>query len=542
MLKLILNFSKKRLWSAMFCLAFFVAAIVSISGCASSTSSSEPFVITILVDGDEVIIESLTEVTIQTVLETAGITLNHLDRIEPSIQTLVDKTCTITITRIHEEFEIVETVIPFETQTVRNESLPEGQTLLVQSGINGIMQTTHRILYENGIETSRTTFDNETIMEAKPEIVMVGIQTPYTEIPIAGKFAYITSGNAWVMEGTTGKRYPIVTTGDLDGRIFSLSPDGNWLLYTRQGNTDEEPDIINTLWVINFSKEDSKPIYLRVDNIVHFAEWNPIKQMTITYSTVESRSTAPGWQANNDLIYLSFNSSGVILEKTEILAPNSGGIYGWWGIDFEWSPDGIYLAYSRPDSVGLVDMDAGELIILLDIVPLQTRADWAWVPALGWSSDGKILFTVNHFSRSGFSNDEESPFFDLTAIVIKENGPVIRLFPQSGMFTFPSPSPTRIDDHNTIAFLKAIFPEQSDTSRYRMMLMDQDGSNIQELFPEEGSQGLEPQNIVWGPRTDSSPTLWIAIIFEGNLWLVNGSTNEAKQITGDGSISKISWH
>ena len=109
------------------------------------------------------------------------------------------------------------------------------------------------------------------------------------------------------------------------------------------------------------------------------------------------------------------------------------------------------------------------------------------------------------------------------------------------MFTYPSPSPTTIDNHNIIAFLQAIFPEQSETSRYRLMLMDQDGSNIQVLFPEEGSHGLEPQNIVWGPRIESSSALWISIVFEGNLWLANAHTNQAQQITGDGSISKISW-
>lgn len=541
MLKLI--FYPSKIWqrNPIFFLIFTVGFIVFFSGCAGIPSSSEPFDITILVDGGEVVIESLAELTVRTALESAGITLNHLDRIEPAIQTLMKEATTITITRIHEEFEIKEIVIPFEIQTVRNESLPEGQTLLVQSGVNGITQITDRILYEDGIETSRTTFDDKTIMEAKPEIVMVGIQTPYTEISIPGKLAYITSGNAWIMEGTTGDRYPVVTTGDLDGRIFSLSPDGNWLLYTRHENTEEEPEIINTLWVINFSKENSKPIYLRVENIIHFAEWNPVKQMTIVYSTVESRSTAPGWQANNDLISLSFNSSGVILEKEEILAPNSGGIYGWWGTNFEWSPDGISLAYSRPDSVGLIDINDGELIPLLNIIPLQTRGDWAWVPALGWSSDGNILFTVNHISRTGFSNDEDSPFFDLTAIVLENDGPIIDLVPQSGMFTYPSPSPITIDNQNRIAFLQAIFPEQSETSRYRLMLMDQDGSNIQVLFPEEGSHGLEPQNIIWGPRIESSSTLWISIIVEGNLWLANAHTNQAQQITGDGSISKISW-
>ena len=41
-----------------------------------------------------------------------------------------------------------------------------------------------------------------------------------------------------------------LTSGDLDGRIFTLSPDGAWLLFSRSSTRpiDEE---INNLWLKN---------------------------------------------------------------------------------------------------------------------------------------------------------------------------------------------------------------------------------------------------------------------------------------------------
>ena len=41
------------------------------------------------------------------------------------------------------------------------------------------------------------------------------------------------------MEGSTANRIPLVTSGDLDGRVLKLSRDGNWLLYTP---TAAQPD------------------------------------------------------------------------------------------------------------------------------------------------------------------------------------------------------------------------------------------------------------------------------------------------------------
>lgn len=471
-------------------------------------------------------------------LETAGIALGPLDRTEPPTFTIITTSLSIQITRVTEEYDVEESVIPFQRQTVRNESLPEGETLLIQPGENGLQQITYRQLMENGVQTSRTVFKTTTITEARPEIVMVGIQAPFKPIEIAGRLTYLTGGNAWMMETRTSVRKPILTTGDLDGRVFYLSPDASWLLFTRK--IQEDMTNINSLWAINLNADGAKPLDLQINNVAHFASWDPAGGLAIYYSTVEPRETPPGWQANNDLRWMSFSSSGGVEKTDTILETNSGGIYGWWGTQFIWSPDGVKLAYSRPDSIGIVDFEAGETRSLINLVPFQTGSDWSWVPGVAWSSDSRLLYTVTHASLSGSTNNESNPLFNLSAFML-DNGPLIDLVPQVGMFANPVVSPSSAGQTSSVALLQAIFPEQSQSSRYRLALIDQDGSNLRIIYPPDGSAGLEPQQVVWAPSQNNTPAGWIAFIDLGNIWLIDPITKQTQQITGDGLVSRLDW-
>ena len=491
------------------------------------------------VDGKQKTVQVPAGVSVQTALETAKISLSNLDRVDPPTFTIINDPLSVKITRVNEKFETEETIIPYERQTVRNESLPDGQTMLIQPGNNGSQQITYRLVFEDGQQISRSVFKTEILTEPVPEIVMVGVQAAFTPINIPGRLAYLASGNAWVMEENTGNRWPLVTTGDLDGRVFTLSADSNWLLYTRKSEKDPSEEI-NTLWMVNLQNRDSTPIFLRITNVVHFAAWLPGKFLRFVYSTVEPRPTAPGWQANNDLWLRTVNETGGIISDEEIIPTNNGGIYGWWGTTYYFSQDGRRLAYSRPDGIGLVDFEQKQIIPLLEIIPFQTRSDWAWSPAISWSPDNALLYTINHTAVSGLTSEEASPLFDLTAIVV-QNGTPITLVAPAGMFAYPAASPILPDGRSLVAFLQAVFPEQSDTSRYRLNLMDRDGSNRKTIFPAEGLPGMEPQQVIWGPSSEGANPIWIAAMYQGNLTLIDAENGTTQQITGDGSVGKIDW-
>jgi hypothetical protein len=197
------------------------------------------------------------------------------------------------------------------------------------------------------------------------------------------------------------------------------------------------------------------------------------------------------------------------------------------------------MSYARPDSVGLVDLENGKLLPMIELLPLQTHSDWAWVPGLGWAADHSILYTVIHKPMMGVENNEASPVFDLMAVSL-DTPAQVNLIPQSGMFAYPIPSPIQ-NNRFMVAYLQSIFPDRSDTSRYRLVLMEQDGSNRSSVFPPEGSPGLEPQKVSWSPLPSNGAALWVSLIYQGNLFLINSQTAQTQQITGDGSINRIDW-
>jgi hypothetical protein len=205
-------------------------------------------------------------------------------------------------------------------------------------------------------------------------------------------------------------------------------------------------------------------------------------------------------------------------------------------MSFSWSPDGNQLAYTRPDGIGLLNFLDGLLTSELDIIPFQTGSDWAWVPGLSWSPDGSILYTVDHAPSAGLSSQEESPNFDLTAIPVGSGSP-FHIVSQTGMFAYPIVSPAQTLETGEEAYC--------DTSQYQVMVMDRDGSNRSRVFPAgETNKGFLPQKYwgAWSPEPlPEAGGLGLALIAEGNLWIVDMETKQTYQITGDGMTDRAIW-
>jgi hypothetical protein len=515
---------------------FFLVFLIVLTACVQTPVASQVNV-TVIHDGKTEQIKTAENVTVAQTLAAAGISLNSMDRVDPSPDTIVSENLSIEVIRITETYSVEESSLPFESQTIKNESLAAGQTILIQSGRNGIQSITYRILSEDGVEVSKTISKTDILQASQPEIIMVGMQSSFRAVEITGSIAYISSSNAWLMESNTGNRRALVTTGDLDGRIFTISPDHDWLLFSRS-NSKDTTETINSLWVIRLSDAESESILLTlngkpVKNVVHYADWVPGKAQTIAFSTVEPRSTAPGWQANNDLQVLKFDASGASMDQKTILETTPGGIYGWWGTIYSWSPDASEIAYARPDSIGLVDSKSGSLNPLVEFTPYDTQGDWAWVPWVAWTENHSTLYTV-----LPAVDVAANVKFDLTAF-LTANEQTVDLKPDVGLFSYPAVSHIDKDGNYRVAFLTASIPDQSETSRYALRVMDRDGSNDRKLYPDEGVQGLDPQQVAWSPK--GSPAAIIAFVAQGNMMFVDPVTGKIDQITGDGSISRIDW-
>jgi resuscitation-promoting factor RpfB len=512
----------------------FLIATLLVS-CRSPQVTGADITIRITADGESRNITVPAGSTVTQALQSAGITVGNQDRVEPPAYTILGDGNSVTLTRVKEVFETAQQIIPFERQVVRNESLPEGETRLVQAGVNGLEELTYRRVLENDEEISKSVVKSVILKEAVPEIMMVGAQSSFAPLPIPGRLVYLAGGNVWSIDTSTANRTALVTTGDLDGRIFELSPNGSYLIFTRKSTKPADQEI-NTLWAVR--TDGGKPFSTGISNVVHFADWIPGTN-SIAYSTVEPRSTAPGWQANNDLQRYSVTTGA----KAKVLDASSGGVYGWWGMSFAFSPEGR-LAYARPDGIGLVDLDGKYIKPILSLTPFNTHSDWAWLPAIAWGADGKTLYYTSHAPPPSLVSEEDSPFFDVDALLL-ENNSTIPIAQQTGMFAYPSVSSLQTSSTERpyqVAYLQAIFPSQSETSRYRVVVMDRDGSNRRTIFPANDAPGLEPQTLAWAPDViEGQSGDFIALIYQGNLWLVDSGNGQAYQVTGDGLVTRVDW-
>ena len=547
-----------------FCLFIGVSGILlslAINSCSNRTNFGESVNVTIyspvLEGNDSSRIETIhiqvpKGSSVQEVLDRANLKLTTLDRTVPPIFTTVSENLEINIIRRKEEFETIEKPLFFEKQFVKNLNLPEGEMQLLQAGENGLEEVTLKKIFENGIEKTSQVIKSTIIKEPVPEIIMLGSQQPFAPIPLVGKIAYISGGNIWLMDGSTAERKLLLSNGKADGRVFSLSHDRKWLLFSQK---KQEENNINSLWAIKTDGTADSPIYLQVDNVIHFADWVPNTERRVSFSTVEPRASPPGWQANNDLYTLDFSENGWVSKKNEILPPQIGGVYGWWGTVFAWSNDGTQCAYSRADEIGLVSFSEKKLIPLTTVNPLQTYGDWAWVSPITWSPDDRLLYFIDHRKLGEKEIDETSPHFDITALT--PSGIPVTLISSAGMFAYHACSPLMEEDGGikgySIAYLQAAFAEQSQTSRYFLFTADRDGSDKKRLFPKEGMLGLEPQKIFWSPTpfygkisaletpTNAENTYYLLVVYQGDIWLIDAMSGEERQITADGFISKLDW-
>ncbi|MBN1310026.1 MAG: G5 domain-containing protein [Anaerolineae bacterium] len=553
----------RHLWSLLLTLIVVLTA----AGCSEPTP--EMINITLTVGGTSQSLAVTQDFTVDDVLRQSEITLGDLDRVNPQRYNRVSEGMTITVVRVTEETEMVQETIPYKQEIVLNDSLPAGEERLIQPGVNGIAEITYRIVYEDDTEISRSEVKRVDLVSPKNEVVMVGSQGQLAAVTVDGTLVYISGGNAWLMRGNSATRRPLTLEGGLDGRVFDLAEDGKRLLFTRSSvsvSTTSTPGsglatatsqvtptssgtLINTLWaILDITDPDSKPVGLSLSNILN-AQWVPGSEDTIVYSTAEPRPNFPGWQANNDLWQARIDNRKRVTGHKLLLEPSSGGIYGWFGTTFRYSPDGKIIAWAQPDAVGVLSSgipdeegntpppNIYQRETMVTFAPRHAY-DFVWIPTLAWSPDSTLVATTTHGMPLGDEPAEDSPVFNVT-IFPAQGGYSIDVVERAGMWAAPQYSPSTAPDGSElevrIAYLQAMQP-LDQTSRYRLMVMDRDGSNQKALFPPEGQLGLASQSVIWSPTGRQ-----IAMIYQGNLYLVDLSTGRAQQLTLDALSSSPRW-
>jgi len=539
-----------RLWLLIGCgLALWLA------GCAapaaeqlSATATPPPSrAVTLIADGQT---RQLTTggATVAEVLAEAGVSLNPADLVEPPPAAPLPAAGSeaapmiITVVRVTETTEVIPESVPFKRQIVRSaEMSPDDPPRIVQVGQAGLQEVTVRIVYHDGLEAERWPTAVEVVEPPRDEIVMVGVAAAQSAMRFAGRLAYIDSGRTVVLEGTTDAPRQLAVEGQLDGRVFQLSPDGDYLLYTVASDAPAGGESFrNALWVIP-TAEGATGQSLQIENVL-WAGWAPTAEPPrIAYTTARSVSLPPGWEANNDLWLLDLTFDGNQPAPFRVVETYPAA-YSWWGGHYAWTPQGDRLAYAFADEVGLLDLSgiAGGLAVaepartvLHEFTEFDTGADWAWLPALSWSADGRYLAFTAHAGDDPQAGER----FDLWVAdtATRATTPLVE---DAGIWSLSQWSPAAALPALRLASLRANEPvDDQDTADggYSLWLADADGGNPARLFPPEGESSLfarSAQSLVWGPEADK-----VAFIFDDALHILDVATGDLFRAGADDGVS-----
>jgi len=501
--------------------------------------------VSVSVDGQEKAYSFASGLSVDQVLANAQIELGPRDRVSHPLVAAISDGMRITIRRVSEKQICEQEEVAFQRRRLPKEGLPVGELQPGQAGIPGLREVCYRILLEDEKEVEREQLGPPTrLREAVDEIVYEGPASQVEPIPIPGRLSYINHQNAWTISASASNKRPLTKGHKLDSHVFQQRQDGAYLLFTSE--TDGADDFFNELWLIPTSDEAQALRMTPTD--VLFAAWRPGASNTIAYSTGERSPGTSGWKALNNLWLMSADlESARTLSIEEIVTESEGGLYGWWGMDFAWSPAGGKLAWAGADGFGLVDIENGRLTPLVQYAVFHSAATWVWRTSLSWSFDGQLLAGVAHGAPLGEAPPETSPIFDVV-VASAEGRFSAPLSLAAGMWANPAFSPDVSErgaefSEGYLAWLKAREAQNSLSGDYDLFLADRDGSNQRRLFPPPGQPGIRKNDFGSSARQFSwSPDgRFIALIYAGDLWLLEIATAAAYQITFDGQSSNPIW-
>ena len=477
------------------------------------------------VDGGQVQ-KSTTATTVAGALDEAGVELAPLDRVQPDLNEPLERSTHIIITRVREELSHEERPMPFPRTLLRDESMADGISRVLQLGVNGREVLTYRTVYENDQEIAHDLVSQQAVEIPREEIVVVGAKGLLTSVPINGTIVYLSNNNGWLMHDASGNKRPLTFTGDLDGRVFALSPSANRLLFTRRASVGGAAGAVgplNALFQVDTQTTDSTGTAVGVEDVL-YADW--LSDTQIVFSTAERTVGAPGWKAHNDLWRYDLTSR----QKERLLEPLSNIAYAFWGVSFVLAPDRQRMVYASADELGFVDMSSGVRSVLQPFPVYQTNAGWVWTPDLSWSPDMRFIAATLHAPPPETPNPELASLFDVWAI--NTNGSFAApLAADVGMFANPVWS-----RQGSIAYAQARQPRESADDQYDLFVMNADGGNKRRTFPLNGGHGLTNPQFAWSSNGEK-----VLALQDGNLFMVDVNGISAAQLSADGGGVQVRW-
>lgn len=171
-----------------------------------------------------------TSTTVADFLLQQGITLNELDRVEPTLDESVTEETKVMVTRVEKVTDVVEEPIKFAVVTKKDQALTKGTEKTITSGQEGLVKKEFEVVLENGKEVSRKLLTETTMKEKRDKVVAVGTkviaQTVSRGAENVSKEFYVSStaytANCNGCSGTTATGYNL--KANPNAKIIAVDP------------------------------------------------------------------------------------------------------------------------------------------------------------------------------------------------------------------------------------------------------------------------------------------------------------------------------
>nr|WP_279665593.1 G5 and 3D domain-containing protein [Ectobacillus ponti] len=140
------------------------------------------FMVSLTVGGQQQQVWS-TSITVADLLKKQQVALNELDKVQPSLETIVKKDTAVAVVKVEKVTDVVEVDVPFAEVKKQDPNMDAGTQQVLQQGEAGKLQRTFEVVKENGAEVSRTLQQEVKLKESKERIVAVGTRAVASAAP-----------------------------------------------------------------------------------------------------------------------------------------------------------------------------------------------------------------------------------------------------------------------------------------------------------------------------------------------------------------------
>jgi resuscitation-promoting factor RpfB len=196
-----------------------------------------PKKLTLAIAGAKPVTKQIPALTVGEALRDRGVKVDDDDIVRPRLGKLVDDGDRIKVTKVRVVKRAArDQAIPFETETISDDTMLEGEEEVVRDGRNGSRDVTYRVRYENGKVVSRKVVDVRGVVQPVTQQVKVGTKEPEPEPAPEPQVAnYASGGTVWdsLAQCESGGNWAINTgNGYYGGLQFNL---GTWQAYGGSG-------------------------------------------------------------------------------------------------------------------------------------------------------------------------------------------------------------------------------------------------------------------------------------------------------------------